>query len=116
MPGRNGNSAEYRYGYQGSEKDDEVKGEGNSYTTEFRQLDPRIGRWLSIDPLAAEFPWQSPYCSMDNSPIALNDVLGLSTDDWFENDGEYIWDDSKQNTIERDGKTYTNILNSIPYY
>jgi RHS repeat-associated protein len=66
----------YRYGYQGSEKDDEVKGEGNSYTTEFRLLDPRLGRWLSIDPLAAQFPWQSPYVSMDNNPILLNDVLG----------------------------------------
>ncbi|MDD2982853.1 MAG: hypothetical protein PHQ74_05645 [Crocinitomicaceae bacterium] len=40
----------YRYGYQGSEKDNEVKGKGNSYTTFFRQLDPRLGRWLTIDP------------------------------------------------------------------
>lgn len=29
----------YRFGYQGSEKDNEFKGEVNSYTTEFRQLD-----------------------------------------------------------------------------
>lgn len=65
-------------GYQGSEKDDEVKGGGNSYTTEYRQLDVRLGRWLSIDPLAAQFPWQSPYVSMDNSPISLNDPLGLA--------------------------------------
>jgi RHS repeat-associated protein len=77
--GRTVSAESYRYGYQGSEKDDEVKGSGNSYTTEFRLLDPRLGRWLSIDPLADEFPWQSPYCSMDNNPINLNDVLGLST-------------------------------------
>ena len=69
----------YIYGFQGSEKDDEVKGSGNSYTTEFRMLDPRLGRWLSIDPLAGKFPWQSPYVSMDNCPIWLNDVYGLST-------------------------------------
>lgn len=68
----------YRYGYQGSEKDDEVKGDGNSYTTHFRQLDPRVGRWMSIDPKAKSMPWQSPYCSMDNNPILYNDVFGDS--------------------------------------
>jgi len=73
MPERNG-GANYRYGYQGSEKDNEVKGNGNSYTTYFRQLDPRLGRWLTIDPVTQ--PWQSPYTSMDNSPIRYNDPLG----------------------------------------
>jgi len=42
---------EYRYGFNGMEKDDEVKGKGNSYTTHFRMLDPRLGRWLSTDPI-----------------------------------------------------------------
>ncbi len=69
----------YRFGYQGSEKDNEVSGEGNSYTTEFRQLDPRLGRWFSVDPVFQ--PWQSPYTSMDNNPIGLNDVLGDKTGD-----------------------------------
>jgi RHS repeat-associated protein len=70
-------SGGYRFGYQGSEKDDETKGNGNSYTTEFRQLDPRLGRWLSIDPLIAKFPWQSSYCAMDNAPMNANDPKGL---------------------------------------
>jgi hypothetical protein len=56
------------------EKDNEVKGEGNSYTTFFRQNDPRIGRWLSIDPKVTAF--ESSYISMGNSPLCLNDVLG----------------------------------------
>jgi len=74
MPGRNGSTSDYRYGYQGSEKDDEVKGSGNSYTTRFRQYDPRIGRWQSIDP---EFiPWSSPYAGQKNNPIIYNDPLG----------------------------------------
>ncbi len=63
-------------GYQGSESDSEVKGEGNSYTTHFRQLDPRIGRWLSIDPKRTA--WESPYVSMGDNPILYNDVLGDS--------------------------------------
>jgi len=75
--GRKGNENSYRFGYQGSEKDDEIKGGGNSYTTTNRLLDPRIGRWFTTDPI--NHPWQSPYSSMDNNPISHNDPLGLST-------------------------------------
>jgi RHS repeat-associated protein len=66
----------YRFGYQGSEKDNEFKGDGNSYTTEFRQLDPRLGRWLTIDPMATA--WESPYVSMGNNPIRYNDPKGVT--------------------------------------
>jgi RHS repeat-associated protein len=59
------------------EKDDEVKGEGNSYTTEFRQYDPRLGRWLTLDPLMAKYPHQSGYCSFNNNPIFFADPTGL---------------------------------------
>lgn len=73
---RSFSSHKYKYGFNGMEKDDELKGEGNSYTTHFRQYDPRLGRWLSIDPKTDKFPWQSPYVSMDNNPIILNDPNG----------------------------------------
>lgn len=77
MPGRNyQSSAPYKYGYQGSEKDDEISGSGNSITTHFRELDTRLGRWWSPDPKEDEMPWQSPYVSMDNNPILLNDPDG----------------------------------------
>ncbi len=57
--------------------DDEVKGsKGTSYTTEYRQLDPRVGRWLSIDPKASSMPWQSPFCSMNNNPVFYSDPKG----------------------------------------
>jgi len=69
----------YRYGYnQGSERDDEIKGAGNSYTTFYRQLDTRLARWLTVDPVFQ--PWQSPYTSMDNNPIVNTDMLGNSID------------------------------------
>jgi RHS repeat-associated protein len=69
----------YRCGFNGMEKDDEVKGKGNSYTTEFRQLDQRLGRWLSLDPLMFEFPFSSPYVSFDNNPIFFTDPSGLNS-------------------------------------
>jgi len=68
----------YRYAYNGMEKDDEVSGNGNSYTTQFRQYDPRLGRWKSLDPLAGKFHYQSPYVAMDNNPILYTDTKGDS--------------------------------------
>lgn len=78
MPARNYVSEQYRYGYQGSERDPEMLG-GQAYTTFFRALDPRLGRWFTPDPINQ--PWQSPYCSMDNNPIFMVDVLGDKRDD-----------------------------------
>jgi len=60
------------------EKDKEMKGEGNSYTTEFRQYDPRLGRWLSLDPLMMMFPDMSPYVAFDNNPVVFTDPYGLA--------------------------------------
>jgi RHS repeat-associated protein len=60
------------------ERDDEVKGGGNSYTTEFRQYDPRLGRWLTLDPLMLMFPHVSPYVAFDNNPIYYTDPYGLA--------------------------------------
>ncbi len=64
----------YRFGYQGSEKDNELN--RNTYTTHFRELDTRINRWWTIDPKSAVSPWLSPYVSMSNNPIMLVDPLG----------------------------------------
>jgi RHS repeat-associated protein len=66
----------YRFGFGSYEKDDEVKGSGNSYTTEYRIYDSRLGRWLSIDPLADEMPSFSPYVHTFNNPIIIKDQKG----------------------------------------
>jgi RHS repeat-associated protein len=70
--GINLNQNKYRYGYQGSEKDADF-GE-DFYSTYYRGLDTRLGRWFSIDPK----PNYSVgyYCSMEANPINLNDPLG----------------------------------------
>lgn len=80
LPNRYESTSDYRYGFNGMEKDDEVKGEGNSYTTQFRQYDPRVSRWLSLDPLMAKFPHQSPYAAFNNNPIYFADPTGLEGD------------------------------------
>jgi RHS repeat-associated protein len=80
MPNRSFSSSSYRYGFNGQEKDDEVKGEGNSLDFGARINDPRIGKWLSVDPWASRYPWQSPYVSMDNTPIVKIDPTGNGTE------------------------------------
>ncbi len=98
MEGRGFSSDNYRYGYQGSEKEKELKGEGNSYTTFFRQLDPRLGRWLSLDPKASS--WESPYASMGNNPVIIIDIMGDTTM-VYDSRGRYLEtiNDSKENQI-----------------
>ena len=75
MPGRKFNSG-YRYGFNGKEEDDEVKGDGNQIAYENRIYDPRIGRWLSLDPLQKKYPSESHYAFVSNNPIIFSDVDG----------------------------------------
>ena len=92
LDGRTVSNYGYRFGYQGSEKDNEFKGDGNSYTTEFRQLDPRLGRWLSVDPLVAKRVWVSSFNFVQNNPLLRIDPSG-SLDDWYKNEhGEMTYD------------------------
>jgi RHS repeat-associated protein len=67
----------YRYGFNGMEKDEEVKGNGNSLDFGARIYDSRLGRWLSIDPLHAEFPGASPFSFVENSPLWAMDPDGM---------------------------------------
>jgi RHS repeat-associated protein len=69
-------SEKYRRGFNGMEKDDEIKNRGNSYDFGARMHDPRLGRFLSIDPLARKYPFFSPYIFAGNCPIRLIDVNG----------------------------------------
>jgi RHS repeat-associated protein len=74
VPNRHGSSNSYRYGFQGQEKDDEIKGEGNSYDFGARMLDPRVGRWFSTDRMIKES--LSLYQFGNNNPIIYVDKDG----------------------------------------
>ena len=77
MPNRHGSSNSYRYGFQGQEKDDELKGEGNSLNYTFRMHDPRVGRFFATDPLENDYPWYSPYQFGGNSTLMSVELEGL---------------------------------------
>lgn len=76
MPGRSGSANSYKYGFNGMEKDDEIKGSANSHDFGARMYDPRIVRWLSRDPKEAKYPHQSTYAFANNSPIMFMDPNG----------------------------------------
>ncbi|MBL0913750.1 MAG: hypothetical protein IBJ09_15395, partial [Bacteroidia bacterium] len=67
----------YRYGYQGQERDDEAKGSGNSLNFEYRMHDPRIGRFFTVDPLAAQYAYNSPYAFSENKVVHTIELEGM---------------------------------------
>lgn len=69
----------YRFGFNGKEMDNEVKGTGSQYDYGFRIYDSRIGKFLSVDPLFASYPWFTPYQFAGNSPTWAIDLDGLET-------------------------------------
>ena len=77
MPERTFSSDSYRYGAQGQEKVDEISGSGNHYEFKFREYDPRLGRFWSIDPLFRKYPWNSGYAFSENRVVDGIDLEGL---------------------------------------
>ncbi|PWV56693.1 RHS repeat-associated core domain-containing protein [Chitinophaga sp. S165] len=71
----------YRYGFNGKENDNEVKGEGNQQDYGMRVYDPRLGKFLSVDPLTQEYPWYTPYQFAGNKPIKYVDRDGEEESD-----------------------------------
>ncbi len=60
--------------------------------------DPRIGRFFAVDPLTADYPWNSPYAFSENRVIDGVELEGL----------EYI----HYKAIESDDKTQLHIMKS----
>ncbi len=68
-----------RYGFQGQEKDNEIRGEGNSLNYKYRMHDARIGRFFALDPLSPEYPHNRPYAFSENRVIDAVELEGLES-------------------------------------
>jgi RHS repeat-associated protein len=62
-----------------------------------RYYDPELSVWLSVDPLADEYPSTSPFMYVRGMPIILTDPNGMNDDEWDVNfkTGEKTWVSSK---------------------
>jgi len=79
QPGRQfTSSTSYRYGFNGKENDNDIgKGTGNQQDYGMRIYDPRVARFLSVDPLTRKYPELTPYQFASNTPIRAIDLDGL---------------------------------------
>ena len=78
--------SDYKFGFNGKESDDEVSGSGNQYDYGFRIYNPRIAKFLSVDPLTNSYPWYTPYQFAGNKPIHCIDLDGLEEKEAFLSD------------------------------
>ena len=92
MPGRKFSSAsQYRYGFNGKENDNEVKGEGNQQDYGMRIYDTRLGRFLSVDPITSDYPELTPYQFASNRPLEGVDLDGLEFFSKKDAQGKAVW-------------------------
>jgi len=77
-PGLAGADEKYRYAFNGKEQDTQSEwGDLTHYDYGFRIYNPAIAKFLSVDPLSAEYPWYTPYQFAGNKPIYAIDLDGL---------------------------------------
>ena len=70
----------------------------NQYDYGERVYDPRIGKFLSVDPLFKDFPTLTPYQYASNTPASSIDIDGLESSkkynvvDWLVEFGKGFWE------------------------
>lgn len=74
----------YRFDFNGKETDAETDLQDYG----FRIYNPSIAKFLSVDPLAPEYPWYTPYQFAGNNPVKFIDRDGLEPTTNFK---EYIY-------------------------
>ncbi|MEO6883505.1 MAG: hypothetical protein ABI199_05730 [Bacteroidia bacterium] len=110
----------YCFGFNGQEKTNELCGIGNAYDFKYRMDDARLGRWLSLDKLAAKIPFWSPYSYGYSNPILYLDADGLfpfavtvrsfvppDAFKYFDYDDDKRGFSAEQNVTSRISQTYT---------
>ncbi len=98
MAGRSfASSPQYRYGYQGQEKENGV-GDAGFYAFDLRLYDQRLGKWLSQDPYRQHW---SPYLAMSNNPVSNVDPDGGWDFLFGRDETKYNYADPLDNSYQR---------------
>jgi len=84
---------DYSFGFNGQEKEDEVYGEGNTYSAEYWMYDSRLGRRWNIDPV--DQISISNDAVLSNNPIIMIDPSGDT--DYYNKKGKWIGTDGIDN-------------------
>lgn len=111
MPGRKFNPNSHRFGFNGQEEDKEWLG-GQVVSFKFRIHDPRIVRFLSIDPLASKYPFYSPYQFASNSPVMAKELEGLESSN-IVNNTEQIDNEIPDNLSKEQSNRFGTIRRNI---
>jgi len=74
MKGRLFSEKNFRYGFNGQEKTDEISGAGNHTTAMYWEYDTRLGRRWNLDPKPT--PSISQYNCFAGNPMWFSDILG----------------------------------------
>lgn len=70
---------DYRYGFNGMEKEKNISSSGNTFDFGARVYDSEFPIFGKPDPLESKFPYKSPYIMASNNPIWAIDVEGETT-------------------------------------
>ena len=76
----------YKYKYQGQERQDELGLNWDSF--KWRNYDPAIGRFMSIDPIGEKYHWQTNYAFGSNQVVHSRELEGLEAEYDFNYDAE----------------------------
>jgi RHS repeat-associated protein len=114
VPNRHQDTKEYRYGFQGQEKDDEIRGgDGNSINYTFRMHDPRVGRFFAIDPLFRKYPHNSTYAFSENRVIDRIELEGLESTSDMQMEMKLTTDKLISGEMTRDQFVEKNLRESV---
>ena len=117
-----GSYAKKRYRFCGKEKDDE----SGLYYYGMRYYMPWTCRFISVDPLAAKYPFYTPYQYAGNKPINFIDLDGAEPADSkqqnnssdkpngdVKSNGDYTFDDKKITPDKATGTTTTLSIHAV---
>jgi len=111
IPGRNWNAGSYRYGFNGKENDNEIKGVGDQQDYGMRIYDPRVGRFLSVDPVSNKYPELTPYQFASNRPI---DGIDLDGKEYMKSIPKFDYTGSLTDYVSAVDNGVINVLNLVP--